>query len=154
MLSQQTRVPAILYLVTSLVCTQLPLLNYLGYEFSVIVALLGSFVAGFVTIKATKLSLRSESHHSSLIPNHTFSAFKQSLLLNLILLIIPLAVMLTNAFFVKNCSLLEGFGFFLLLPVVSVIFSSSLGFFCAVHYRRAKTVFVFIFLATIAEVLA
>jgi len=155
MLSQRTLVPATLYLITSLVGTQLPLLNYLGYEFSVGIALLASFVSGFLTIKSVRQSLNEAStHHSSLIPKHTSSAFKQSLLLNLILLIIPLAVMLTNAFFVKNCSLLEGFGFFLLLPVVSVIFSSSLGFFCAVHYRRAKTVFVFIFLATIAEVLA
>ncbi|MBI5473358.1 MAG: hypothetical protein HY961_13520 [Ignavibacteriae bacterium] len=139
------------YLSVSLICTQLPLLNYLGYEFSTVIALVGTFIAGFATIKSIRGSLQNPQ---SQIPDHALSAFKQSLILNFTLLIIPLIVMLTNAFFVKNCSLLEGIGFFLLVPVVSVVFSSSLGFFCAIHYRLAKTVFVVIVLATFAEVLA
>ncbi len=147
------RTSAILYLVVSLVCTQLPLLNYLGYEFSVVIALLGTFVAGFLTITSVRQSytLITNSQQPTAA---VLSSFKQSLLLNLSLLIIPLAVMLTNAFFVKNCSLLEGFVFFLLIPVVSVVFSWALGFFCAVHYGWAKTAFVAIVLITFAEVLA
>ncbi len=139
------------YLIVSLACTQLPLLNYLGYEFSTVIALAATFIAGFTTIKLVKRSLQNPQ---SRIPDHALSTFKQSLIFNLALLLIPLIVMLTNAFFVKNCSLLEGMGFFLLIPVVSVVFSASLGFFCAVHYRMAKTIFVLIVLATLAEVLA
>ena len=43
--------------------------------------------------------------------------------------------MVTNAMFVKNCSFVQGLTFFLLIPLVSVVFGSVLGFFCAVHYR-------------------
>ncbi len=153
-MSQRTRESALVaaaLLCLSLVCTQLPLLNYLGYEFSTVIALVATFIAGFATIKSVRRSLQNPQ---SPIPNHPLSTFKQSLVRNLTLLLIPLVVMLTNAFFVKNCSLLEGMGFFLLIPVVSVVFSSSLGFFCAVHYRIAKTMFVLIVLATFAEVLA
>ncbi len=131
--------PAILYLVASIVCTQVPLLNYLGFEFSLLFAVLSSFVAAFIVITKEFSD-----------PPVTVRAFKDALVLNYVLLVIPLVVMLTNAFFVKNCSLLEGIGFFLLLPVVSVWFASCLGFFCAVHYRHPRTMFFLFALLTFA----
>jgi len=72
----------------------------------------------------------------------------------LMLLLVPLVVMAANALVVKNCSLLEGLGFFLLLPVVSVLFSVSLGFFFAAHYRGARTVFTGFFVVTMIYALA
>ncbi|MFN0159531.1 MAG: hypothetical protein ACKVRP_15825 [Bacteroidota bacterium] len=134
-------VPPILYLVVSIVCTQTPLLNYLGFEFSLLFAVLSSFVAAFIVID--RLKDRSDTPNS-------LRAFKDALVLNYILLIIPLVVMVTNAFFVRNCSLLEGLAFFLLLPAVSVWFASSLGFFCAVHYRHPRAIFVLFVLLTVA----
>ncbi len=142
--------PAALYLIISLVFTQLPLLNYLGYEFSAAIALIASFVSGFLTIKFTRL----QSNPSSTITNHPIRDFLRALILNLSLLIIPLAVILANAFFVKNCSLLQGFGFFVLIPVVSVAFSSALGFFCAAHYRHAKIIFTLFLAVTVVYALA
>lgn len=150
------RIPtsAITYLVASLLCTQLPLLNYLGYEFSALTALLASFVSGFLTIRAVKRTLLDDQNPDVPIQHRALVAFKKSLAFNLLLLVIPLTVMAFNALFVKNCSLLEGVGFFILLPAVSVVFASALGFFCAVHYRKAKTLFVLFVLATFVEVLA
>ncbi len=145
-------IPSVTYLFVSLLCTQFPLLNYLGYEFSAVIALLGSFTAGFTTISYVKSLLQSEEQrtllHRSIIPS------LQALWDNLLRLIIPLVVMLTNALFIKNCSLLEGLAFFALIPVVSVAFSWALGFFCAAHYGWAKTAFTAIVLATFIEVLA
>ncbi len=144
------RIPALLYLALALVCTQFPLLNYLGYEFAAVTALLASFIAGFVTIGAIKRS----SGDSSASPSEHLTVFKRILSVNLLLLVIPLTVILTNVLFVKNCSVVEGLGFFILIPVVSVVFSSALGFFCAAHYRRAKIMFIFFVLVTFVEVLA
>lgn len=155
---KQRTIPALLYLVVSAVSTQLPLLNYLGYEFSVVIALVASWVSGFLTIRWVRKAL-DETRSSSIGEAKSLSAtlldvFTQALLFSLTLLLIPLIIMLTNAVFVKNCSLLHGLGFFLLLPVVSVVFSCSLGLFCAVHYRRARTMFALVFVATILYAVA
>ncbi len=145
---------ALSYFLISLLCTQVPLLNYLGYEFSAVIALLASFTSGLLTISAVKRAVHDDQNPEFPLQQYTLASFKKALLLNLMLLLVPLTVMSANAVFVKNCSLLEGFGFFTLLPVVSVIFSSSLGFFCAVHYRRAKMMFILFVFATFVEVVA
>lgn len=145
-------VSAFLYLSFSLLCTQLPLTNYLGYEFSALTALLTSFVAGFTTINSVRRFLRekrAEEDHAG----EALGAFRRAVQLNLLFLIIPFSVMLANALFVKNCSLGEGVGFFLLLPVVTALFASALGVFCTAHYRRPKTVFTLFVAATFIEVL-
>ena len=135
------------YTLLSLISTQIPLLNYLGYEFSALTALLSTFVAGILTIRFVKGKMTS----GEVI---TLEAFRQAVILNMILLVIPLAVMLTNALFVRNCSLIEGAAFFILLPVVTVWFASSLAFFCAAHYRFSKIIFVLIVMATLLYALA
>ncbi|MBI4536088.1 MAG: hypothetical protein HY708_07400, partial [Ignavibacteriae bacterium] len=141
--------PALTYGILSIVCTQIPLLNYLGYEFSAFFAMLSSIVAGVTAIGVVKRGIVL-SEPSSQKPVHpAFVSVKDSIVLNFVLLIIPLVVILTNAMFVKNCSLLEGLGFFFLLPVVSVIFSCAVGFFCAVHYRFPKSAFFAFVVATL-----
>ncbi len=137
-------VAGILLSVLSILCTQVPLLNYLGYEFSFCIALLMTPVAGITTI----LSIREARSAPGDFPTMALRAFRGSVVGNLILLIIPLAVMLGNGFVVKNCSLMQGFGFFLLLPVVTTWFGSAVGFFCAVHYRFARTLYILIVFLT------
>ncbi|HXF99941.1 MAG TPA: hypothetical protein VNL69_04115 [Bacteroidota bacterium] len=152
--SRAVVVSLLLYVLVAVICTGLPLLNYLGYEFSAVIALLGSFISAFLTIGAVQRAATSSLNEGITIRDAALGAFRQSLARNLLLLLVPLVLMFLNAFFVKNCSLLEGFAFFLLIPVVSVVFSSAFGLFCAVHYRRAKTVFTLFVLATFVEVLA
>ncbi len=150
MFQRPVLISVFIYLLFSLVCTQIPLLNYLGYEFSAITALVTSCVSSFLTIA----NVRTVRLDEGVPAKATKQAFRRSIILNLSLLAIPFGVMLLNAFFVRNCSLSEGMLFFLLLPVVSSWFSCCVGFFCAVHYRWPKTVFTLIFFATIAYALA
>jgi len=43
----------------ALLCTRIPLLDYLGYEFSALTALLASFIAAFITVRAVNDALRA-----------------------------------------------------------------------------------------------
>jgi tetratricopeptide (TPR) repeat protein len=134
-------VAAPMYAALSLVCTLVPLLNYLGYEFSALIGLAGSLISGPLTIRIVKPVYYAGDVSGETRSFQVATAFKQAVALNMIALVIPSVIMATNALFVKNCSLLQGMGFFLLIPVVSVWFGSALGFLCAVHYHFSKIVF-------------
>ncbi len=138
--------PITAYLGISLACTQIPLLNYLGFEFSLVVALSGSLISGLRTAG----SLHRWLHQNNLAKGREVSAeFARQVFWNLALLSIPVLIMLANALFVRNCSFAEGLAFFLLLPVVSICFSTALAFFCAAHYRHPKTIFLLMVTASL-----
>jgi tetratricopeptide (TPR) repeat protein len=142
----------ILYLILAIACTRIPLLNMLGYEFSFVTALAGTFVAGFSTIvlvRRTLLVFGSAAWH----PVRILSLLRSSLVLNTQLLAIPLVLLSANALVVKNCDYLEGLAFFLLLPVVSVWFSCALGLLCGILYRFAKTLFLLVVTVSVAYAL-
>jgi hypothetical protein len=141
-------------LLASLVCTQVPLLNYLGYESSFTFAILISILSGILTIRWVHQAWYSFAGDHAVEVQATMGTFWSSLRWEFVLLFIPLVVLSANALFVKNCSYTEGLAFFFLLPVVSVCFSSGLGLFCAVHYRKGKTMFFLMFIATFAYSLA
>ncbi len=147
-------IAAAILFVVSLVCTRVPLLNYLGYESSFLFALLISIISGILTIRRVREPYDRIADDRTGNIRETLQAFRCSLWWNLALLIGPLVILTANALFVKNCSFAEGLAFFVLLPVVSVCFSSALAFFCAVHYRRARTIFFLFFVATLAYALA
>ena len=134
-------VAALMYAALSLVSTRVPLLHYLGYEFSALIGFAGSMISGLLTIHVVKPVYMAETIGGEGASTRTMAGFKQAVLLNVTLLPIPFLIMLTNAFFVKNCSFLQGFGFFILISAVSVWFGSALGFLCAVHYRFSKIAF-------------
>ena len=58
--SRSFRISLSVLIVFSLVCTQIPLLNYLGFEFSVFMGIVGSFVAGLLTLSALPETVRSK----------------------------------------------------------------------------------------------
>jgi len=125
----------VLLLVLSLILTQIPLFNYLGYEFSAAVALCWSFMAGLLTISLWKKSGQGQQ------PG-TKQFIYRSLILGLVPLFIPFLIICLNAFFVKNCSFLGGSILFLLIVLPAVLFSQALAFFLAVWIRRwEKTAF-------------
>jgi hypothetical protein len=143
-ISRRFLIAGIILAVISLLCTLFPLLNYLGYEFSFCIALAMTPLSGILTI----LSVREARSGGGDEPAAAVRAFRQSVIGNMVLLIIPLMVMVVNAFFVKNCSLAQGFGFFLLLPVVTAWFGSALGFFCVAHYRFSRIMYILVVLIT------
>ena len=126
----------------ALLCTRIPLLDYLGYEFSALTALFASFIAAFITVRAVNDALKDPGDLPAV--RAASGAAGRSTLANLMILEIPLLVLALNAFFVRNCSIAQGLAFFLLLPVVSALFGVALGFFSAALSRRGRAVAVLI----------
>lgn len=114
--SRPFRISLFVLIIFTLVCTQIPLLNYLGFEFSAITGIVGSFVAGLLT-----LSVASRDREKS-----ATEILRQGGMMSLLLLIPPLIIMSANAFVVKNCSFVTGLLFYLLIPFPSVLFSVAL----------------------------
>jgi hypothetical protein len=152
--SRLVLIAAGLYGAVALLCTRIPLVNYLGYEFSFLVALLASGLSGLISISATRHGMHEHAGASVSAVRSATASLRSAVRTSLLLLFIPFSVMGANALFVKNCSILEGCAFFVLLPVVSSLFSCGLGFFCAVHYRWSRTVFAGAFVATVVYALA
>jgi tetratricopeptide (TPR) repeat protein len=136
----------VVLLVASIALTQIPLFNYLGYEFSALIVVLWSLSAGLLT-----LSLWNKRE---LKVNEGFAAFAaRSLITVLLALVIPLVVIAVNAFFVKNCSFPQGIILFFLVTVLGVVFAHALSLFCLVVFpRRKKTSFVIAWIATLAQI--
>lgn len=147
-------IAAAIVVIASLICTQVPLLNYLGYESSFTIAILISILSGILTIRRVREAYYRPEDDRTADIHATMRSFWSSLRWEIALLLIPLFILSANALFVRNCSFSQGVAFFLLLPAVSVCFSSALGFFCAVHYRKPNTVFFLLLIAMFAYSLA
>ncbi len=121
------------YFLVAIALTQIPLFNYLGYEFSAAMGLLGGLIAGINTIVFFKGRVSSISRHPGIL--HT-RILRLAVTANLGMLLVPLVIIAFNALFVKNCSIVEGLKFFLLIPVFTVVFASVLGALCFALFRK------------------
>ena len=129
----------------SLFCTQVPLFNYLGFEFSALLALLAGYCTGLLVIKQW-----SQSGSSAGI----MTFYGRVSLVTLSLLVPPLLILSANAFVVKNCSLTQGFILFLLLPVPAVLFTNALALMIGVLFGRwQKTIFTILTLFILSHIL-
>ena len=131
--------------VTAVILTQIPLFNYLGYEFSAVIDLVWSLLAGLLTISLwNKRSARDE------LQLGPFAI--RSLAIVLLALFIPLLVIAVNAFFVKNCSFPQGIILFSLITILGVAFSHALALFCTIVFPRwKKTSFVIVWIIVLAQ---
>ncbi len=137
----------IVLLAVSFAATQIPLFNYLGYEFSALIALVWSLIAGLLTI-----SFWNKGARSGTLDVNAFAV--RSLALCLTALIIPLTVIAINALFVKNCSFLQGTILFLLVTVPGVIFAHAISVAASLIVRQwRKTVFVSAWLVVLVHIL-
>ncbi len=117
-------------LVLSIVLTQIPLFNTLGYESSLAMGIVLPFFLGLLA--ATTLS-RAETFSSALL------AF-----------LAPPLVMLVNMFFVRNCSYLEGLGFYALSVGIGGLFAYSLmRFLKSLNIKFAFVVYVSLYVGII-----
>lgn len=133
---------AVVLFVFSLVCTQIPLFDYLGFEFSALTAIIASFLTGLVTLS---ICLNSATNGAGI--------FHASTRASLALLSIPFIAMSLNAFFVKNCSYAEGAIFFLLSPLMAVLFANAFACLIATSVDRwNKTLFVFFFVLVLLHI--
>jgi len=129
---------SILFVVSVWLC-RLPIFNYLGYEFSAAIALVFPCLVGFIFIgtKGMRISPGTEIGRRDFRP-----MILRMLRVSLMLLAIPWGIATLNIFFVKNCSYFEGLLFFLLIPVVTGIFSVSLAGLSLVIARRPSLVYL------------
>jgi hypothetical protein len=142
------RISALFYLLLSLGCTQIPLLQSLGYEFSALLAFVSSIVSGLTTARYLSLHATGEQRPQAML------MFRKALATHLVLLLTPLVIMAGNAIFIRNCSFPDGLFFFLLLPVASVWFSVCLSAFSALHYRHPRFIFLGAVLLSVVYALA
>ena len=128
--TRATRRAAAVLLAFALICTQVPLLNYLGFEFSAFTAVVASFVAGMLHLSLTGRLARGAEYGRFVV---------RSLLRCFLLLAIPLGVSAANALLVRNCSFTQGLLYYLLIVPPAVFFSIGLAVLVAtltVRWRR------------------
>lgn len=120
----------------ALTLANIPLLNLLAFEFCAILAFAISFAGahtaatGIANLRQRTQSLRGTAAQM------VMSTFWRAFGINLTLMVMPLVIILLNAFRVKNCDFLEGFVFFLLLPVISCAYATALGIFYGLWLKK------------------
>ncbi len=115
----------------ALVMTQLPLVGDLGFEFAVLTAFIAAFATGFMTIHLVAAWRRSHGKET------TLSTLLAPLFgLSLATLFLPLDVMFIKSWISGFCNVSEGLAFYLLLPGITVLWSTSVATLCALATER------------------
>ncbi|MFZ4621077.1 MAG: hypothetical protein ACOYNS_10995 [Bacteroidota bacterium] len=134
--TSRIQIAALIYFLIAGGLTQVPLFNYLGYEFSAAMAIPAAFISGILTIKFMR------EHRVKPLTRRTWLfVLSDYLLVNTLLLLIPLGVITLNAFAVKNCAYLTGLLYYLLITEGAVIFSISLALVIGVTFRHGIILF-------------
>ncbi len=111
--------------------TQMPLVADLGFEFAFLTAFIATFVTGLMTVHLVT------GWRSNPVRNHRFPTLLALLLgLSLSTLLLPLAVMFVKSWISGFCNVTEGFAFYLLLPGISVLWSTAVALPCALATKR------------------
>ena len=142
------------YLLVAAICTQIPLLHTLGYEFAFVIGLVATVVATLTTIASVRDADPAGTGPAEDRMEDVLRVFGRSVLSNLALLLIPLAVAALYMLVIPPCDWLEGLGFFLLIPGVTVLVSASLGAFCAIHYRHPRSMAALLIAASVVYAVA
>ncbi len=130
------QIAALIYFLLAGGLTQLPLFNYLGFEFSAIMTIPTAFISGILTIQFLR------EHRVKPLTRRTWLfVIADYLNINFLLLLIPVIVISLNAFVVKNCAYWTGLSYYLLLPVCTMIFSVSLALIAGTIFRKAMTMY-------------
>ena len=122
--------------VLALILANVPLFNILAFEFCAVLALSISFAGAHVTLTAVQLMKRHPDALSGSPRQIVTRCFWHALIFNFGLLLLPLGIMLLNAFRIKNCNFSEGFIFFFLLPVISCVYATAAGTLFGFWIRR------------------
>jgi tetratricopeptide (TPR) repeat protein len=127
-------VSIIILLLFSCLCTRIPLLNYLGFEFSAFTVLITGFIAGLLTLSFWK---KYSAKHTSNIWRFLGQIFSAQL----VLFMVPFLISLANAVFVKNCSIGNGAILYVLIVLPGMVFSISLAVFIGVVIKKWRKTF-------------
>ncbi|MDD8017545.1 MAG: hypothetical protein PHP42_04170 [Bacteroidota bacterium] len=145
--TSRVHVAALLYFLCAGALTQVPLFNYLGYEFSALFTIPTAFISGFLTIAFVR------EHMLKPLTRRTWLYILGDYFsVNFILLLIPLGVISLNAIVVKNCNYLKGLEYFILLPVVTMVFSFALALVVGVMFRKARLIFSLLIIGLLSHI--
>lgn len=128
----------------------MPLFNILGYESSLVLALLGS-IAGirqgvrvvFLSRMRTKNARRSADRDRAGRLHEVFGLFLRGLFFTEVLLLLPLGLLLLNGLRVRNCNYLSGFGFFAMMPMLSAACAVAVGVIAGLYAKTPWRALVF-----------
>ncbi|MGD0037596.1 MAG: hypothetical protein ABSC53_09920, partial [Bacteroidota bacterium] len=145
----QTRtfqISTLVLILFAIVCTRIPLFNYLGFEFSALAVLLAGYISGILTLALWKQTIpEGKSDVWRFIGRITVVSF--------VLLAIPFIISLANVFFVKNCSVGDGIKLYALTVIPGVFFSISLALSVGVVFGKwRKTIFTIIYILTLFHI--
>ena len=130
-LTKKYLVCVILVLIFSVILSLFPLIGVLGFEYSVFSSIFLSFITVFISAESINDSLQS-----SYSGFNTTDFLSKLFLLNFVLVAINFAVGLVSSILNKDCSLESGIYFYLLIPLISVVYSTAIGSFAGMIFRR------------------
>lgn len=122
----------IFVLIISILLHFFPLINSLGYEFSIVICFIISFVSVFLSSEIVSDFKKSTFFGRTRTEDVIYSV----LIINILVLLIPFISATIGSSLNGYCSFKEGLLFFLLLPVITTIFSSALGIFCGFVFGK------------------
>ena len=128
--------------VLSLVLAIVPLFNLLAFEFSAVITLFIAFAGAHVAMTELHVMKQDPDKLAGSSHNVILRCLYQALISNGILLFIPLIIILANAIRIKNCNFIEGFLFYLILPIFSCFTVTAAGIFFHVWIQRRWLAFL------------
>ncbi len=145
----QTRafqISALILILFAVVCTRIPLFNYLGFEFSSLTVLLAGVVGGLLTLSLWKQTVcESKADVWRFIGEIVF--------VQCILLVIPFLILLANVLFVKNCSVGSGIVLYALTVIPGVLFSVAVAMVVGIVFEKwRKTIFTVLYILVLFHI--
>ena len=130
-LTKKYLVCAILVFIFSVILSLFPLIGVLGFEYAVFSSVFLSFIAVFISAEAINDSL-----NKSYINFNTTDFLSKLFLVNLIFVAINFIVGFISSLINKDCSLESGIYFYVLIPLISVVYSMAIGSFAGLIFRK------------------
>ncbi len=149
LLSPGVLISLALALAASVILTFFPLIGTLGFEFSAISAVILSFISVFISASL----ISSTQQRAGQKRGYSYDA-GSILFINFIILLIAFLTGLTSSVIKDDCYIKEGAIFFLLIPTITVFFSTSIGMLAGYFFaRKGKFIGLFIILAILCYAL-
>ena len=117
--------------ILSILLTFLPLVGTLGFEYSIFTAFFMAFISVLLASELVNLELRSK-----IFGQRVSDRVSAIVLINFIILAVVYAIGLLSSLIKGDCYIKEGTVFFLLIPIVTVFFSTSLGLLTGFIFKR------------------
>jgi tetratricopeptide (TPR) repeat protein len=121
-----------LVILISIAMTFLPLIGTLGYEYSLAISFILAFVSVFISSKFAGVEFRTKFGRQKRFGDLISTIFITNYLIASIALLIGLA----SSMLKQDCFIREGLYFYLLIPLITVFFSTGLGILCGTLFRR------------------